>query len=261
LGAFWGGGLKTIFIFDFKFNLFSMNKKFYIDWDGRLYPLKKWIRENHQLINGYIYEQKDITHRIEDKLEQLGWNSIYYDVNHWQILTLSDEIGDQYKVNNPKITSNLKSINIQESKNLSSNLNNNNLANKLKQDYNRRSRSNLNGFGSFDDFLRWYSELNKVCYYCGLSEENSRFIVLNGLLKSKRFPENGILKRGKARGYYLEVDRKNPENNYSSDNCVLACYFCNNDKSDVFNSKEYIDFYQDRKNYLEELVKKYRKNE
>ncbi len=82
-----------------------MNKKFYIDWDGRLYPLTKWIRENHQLINGYIYEQKDITHRIGGKLEQLGWNSIYYDVNHWQILTLSDEIGDQYTTINPKIIS------------------------------------------------------------------------------------------------------------------------------------------------------------
>jgi len=132
---------------------------------------------------------------------------------------------------------------------------------KLKADYNRRVNNNINGFESFDEFSTWYSGLKKECFYCGLDEETLRFIVMNGLLKSKRFPENGVLKRGKARGYYLEVDRKNPEKYYSTDNCVLACYFCNNDKSDVFNSKEYIDFYQDRKNYLEELVKKYRKNE
>ena len=64
-----------------------MNKKYFIEWEGQLRPLKKWILQNNQLINGYVYNEKDITHRIEDKLEQLGWNSIYDDVNHWQVLT------------------------------------------------------------------------------------------------------------------------------------------------------------------------------
>ena len=82
-----------------------MNRKFFIDWDGGRYPLLKWIRENHQLINGYVYVQKDTPQRIEFILKQLGWNSIYDNVNHWQILTLSDEIGDQYTTINPKIIS------------------------------------------------------------------------------------------------------------------------------------------------------------
>lgn len=64
-----------------------MNKKYYIQCEGQLIPLKKWIKENHQLIIGYVYDQKDITHRIEDKLEKLGWISIYDDDNHRQILT------------------------------------------------------------------------------------------------------------------------------------------------------------------------------
>jgi hypothetical protein len=137
---------------------------------------------------------------------------------------------------------------------------NNSLFKKLKADFNRRLKNDMNDFESFNEFLNWYLELKKECSYCGLSEENSRFIVLNGILKSKRFPENGVLKRGKGRGYYLEVDRKNPKNKYSSENCVLACYFCNNDKSDVFNSNEYVDFFQNRKFYLEDLIRKYNKN-
>jgi hypothetical protein len=82
-----------------------MYKKYFIEWEGQLSPLKKWIRENHQLIIGYVYDQKDITHRIEDKLEQLGWNSIYDDVNHWQVLTSSQAMNSKYSNEHPKTTS------------------------------------------------------------------------------------------------------------------------------------------------------------
>jgi hypothetical protein len=76
-----------------------MNKKYFIEWEGQLRPLKKWILQNNQLINGYVYNEKDITHRIEDKLEQLGWNSIYDDVNHWQILTLRESTFNNLFIN------------------------------------------------------------------------------------------------------------------------------------------------------------------
>ena len=56
----------------------GVNKKYYIQCEGQLIPLKKWIKENHQLIIGYVYDQKDITHRIEDKLEKLGSKSVHY---------------------------------------------------------------------------------------------------------------------------------------------------------------------------------------
>ena len=131
---------------------------------------------------------------------------------------------------------------------------NNKLILKLKSDFNRRKKAGLNDFESAQDFFNWYLSQEKKCAYCKISEEEVRFIVINGALKSKRFPENGILKQGKARGYYLEVDRKNPDKGYSKDNCVLACYFCNNDKSDVFDYYSYQKFFQRRKEFLQELI-------
>ena len=131
------------------------------------------------------------------------------------------------------------------------------LLKKLKSDYQRRLKNNLNEFKDFDSFKIWYLAQDKKCSYCNISEEDVRYIVMNGILKSKRFPENGVLKQGKARGYYLEVDRKDAALKYSSENCVLACYFCNNDKSDVFDFKSYTLFFQNRKNFLLDLIKRF----
>ena len=63
-----------------------MNKKFYIDWDGRLYPLKKWIKSNFEKIEGYEFVEDDTTHIIQNKLIKLGWNSTYDETKNQQIL-------------------------------------------------------------------------------------------------------------------------------------------------------------------------------
>jgi len=86
-----------------------MNRKFFIDWDGGRYPLLKWIRENHQLINGYVYVQKDTPQRIEFILKKIGWISIYDNVNHWQILTnnkpnqVSNHLNSNEAISNPRL--------------------------------------------------------------------------------------------------------------------------------------------------------------
>lgn len=74
----------------------SKNKKFYIEIEGleggfNLFPLKKWIRDNHKLIQDYDYNVEDITHRIEDKLIKLGWYNYFDEVNNIQILSKSKE--------------------------------------------------------------------------------------------------------------------------------------------------------------------------
>ena len=121
---------------------------------------------------------------------------------------------------------------------------------KLKADYSRRKQRGLNSFQDFADFEDWYNTQDKKCYYCGLKESESQEIVMHELLKSNRFPQKGKLERGKSRGMWLEVDRLSPKENYSRTNCVLCCYFCNNDKSDVFHGNEYKKFMKDRLGYL-----------
>lgn len=70
------------------------------------------------------------------------------------------------------------------------------------------------------------------------------------------------------RGRLLEIDRKDAANTiYDKNNCVLACYPCNNAKSDVFGheafeeianaiKKEWLKMAK-KKKLLDEIIKKY----
>ncbi|MDD4822007.1 MAG: hypothetical protein PHI48_05550 [Bacteroidales bacterium] len=127
---------------------------------------------------------------------------------------------------------------------------------KLKADFSRRKNDGKDSFGDFESFHEWYKKKEKVCHYCGISESDCQEIVMTGKLTSNRFPQDGKLFRGQARGMWLEVDRRKPKENYSEGNCVLACYFCNNDKSDVFDEKQYMEFKSNRAEYLRKLVKR-----
>ena len=127
---------------------------------------------------------------------------------------------------------------------------------KLKSNFNERKRKGLNGFNDFEDFQSWFVSQDKNCYYCGVKEHEVQQIVVQGLLTSNRFPLNGKIMQGRSRGMWLEVDRIHPKEKYSRENAVLCCYFCNNDKSDVFHGLEYKKFFQDRAGYLRELIKK-----
>ena len=110
-------------------------------------------------------------------------------------------------------------------------------------------------FKKLEDFKTWYVNHPKTCHYCSLKEEESQEIVHLGLLTSKRFPFEGKTRRGVFRGYWLEIDRKNPDGPYSEENCVLSCGFCNNDKSDVFSDTQYLEFREDRVGFLRRLLK------
>lgn len=124
----------------------------------------------------------------------------------------------------------------------------------LKNTYNSKVRNDANGFENFEDFFDWYHEQELVCQYCGLKEEEMQEISMTGILISKRFPQNGIVGQGTSRGVWLELDRIVSTGLYSRDNCVLCCYFCNNDKSDVFNGDIYKNFFQNRVTFLRQLL-------
>ena len=78
-------------------------------------------------------------------------------------------------------------------------------------------------------FYTWYAtqyeQQQGLCAYCHLPGDTQQHY-------GKYFREG-------RRGKRLEVDRIESKESYSPGNCVLACYPCNNAKSDVFSYHEY----------------------
>lgn len=78
-------------------------------------------------------------------------------------------------------------------------------------------------------------EFNKMldkttCSYCGISLAQIEELGKNGKLNNKR---------SDTRGYTLEIDRMLPNLEYSKENCCMACYWCNNAKTDEFSPEEF----------------------
>lgn len=76
------------------------------------------------------------------------------------------------------------------------------------------------------DFLNWYGLQLKKCVYCGILEEQLRFISVS--FKNKE------IKR-------LTIDRKDNNVGYLTDNMVLCCFRCNSTKSDFFTFDEMLN--------------------
>jgi 5-methylcytosine-specific restriction endonuclease McrA len=114
------------------------------------------------------------------------------------------------------------------------------------KDLYKRLENRGSSFKDYEAFKKWYYSQEKKCHYCGITEKETSEIVEKGLLTSKRFPK---------RGARLEISRKNPKVDYSEKNCVLTCYYCNNDKSDIFDEKQYKAFFQNRAKFLKDLLK------
>ena len=71
----------------------------------------------------------------------------------------------------------------------------------------------------------WFTNEEKKCYYCNLSEDD---------LDSLNNQYGHINKRYPKRGKVLEIDRKISSVSYLNiNNLVLSCYWCNNAKTDT----------------------------
>lgn len=85
----------------------------------------------------------------------------------------------------------------------------------------------------FADFHSWYTAQERKCFYCDITEAEIKQLLDAGLLTTKR-----IDKRGKN----LELDCRRPEAAYDDlDNLTLACYWCNNAKTDTFTAPEFVE--------------------
>lgn len=76
------------------------------------------------------------------------------------------------------------------------------------------------------DFVNLLS--TQRCHYCDISIEE-----ITKLSEKKRLYSKN------ERGWSLEIDRRNSNYEYTPDNCVMACYWCNNAKTDEFTEKEF----------------------
>lgn len=98
-------------------------------------------------------------------------------------------------------------------------------SNIISRKWNKKLRKQIKW--SKKDFISWYINEPKKCSYCGST-----------LKEIQAFYKTSKSKRKLTRGKTLEIDRK-IDNSYSRKNCVFACYWCNNAKSDEFSIKEF----------------------
>jgi hypothetical protein len=82
------------------------------------------------------------------------------------------------------------------------------------------------------DFINWYNSQEQKCYYC------SRNL--------KQIQQDNHYHRTNK----LTIDRKNNDKGYTLDNIVLACWICNNVKSNLFNEIEMLIIGNTLKNIL-----------
>lgn len=93
-------------------------------------------------------------------------------------------------------------------------------------------------------FFEWYNRQPRVCIYCGIEEYKLQKVF------DKDF---GNLRTKRGRGSSLELERRDTSSNlYNEENCALACYLCNNHKSDLITEDEHRRFFATKiKEYLD----------
>ena len=87
--------------------------------------------------------------------------------------------------------------------------------------------------GKFQDKFQYADFLKLLavqkCHYCDITEE----------IIGKLIAQNKMYKKKVTRGWTLEIDRKKPNLEYTYDNCVRCCYWCNSAKTDEFDDVEF----------------------
>lgn len=105
--------------------------------------------------------------------------------------------------------------------------------------YYSTNKLKLSGFEGRQDFIDWYLHeiyfLENKCHYCTTSILDIRKLLNAGLITGRKVRGEGF------RGPNLEIDKMDPTGVYERRNCVLSCYYCNNDKSNTFDYETYLD--------------------
>jgi len=96
--------------------------------------------------------------------------------------------------------------------------------------YNRKKNLGLKKI-TFKKFYDWYIKQSQKCHYCHISQNEIDELFRRKLVRTSRKV---------TRGRRLELERIRPKIDYSRlTNLTLACYWCNNAKSDEFDDEEF----------------------
>ncbi len=100
------------------------------------------------------------------------------------------------------------------------------LVDRLQNYYMKQIFPTVFPYEDFKDFIK----SKKDCEYCHITEDKIKILIDNHQLNKKK----------DTRGWSLEIDRKKPNYEYTKDNCVWCCYWCNNAKTDEFSYDEFM---------------------
>ena len=101
---------------------------------------------------------------------------------------------------------------------------NSDLIKEIRDDYIRDFES-IFPLKDFENMLK-----TEKCHYCGITIK-----MVNDLVDKEQ-----IFKKKLTRGFVLEIDRIRPNEEYTKENSVMCCYWCNNAKTDEFTEKEFL---------------------
>lgn len=103
--------------------------------------------------------------------------------------------------------------------------------NELQNEIEKFRKNYISHFSKVFEEDKFYNLLDQEeCAYCRLTEKEIRVLAKGKQLHKKV-----------ERGWKLEIDRLNSNLEYKPDNCVMACYWCNNAKTDEFTAEEFME--------------------
>lgn len=111
------------------------------------------------------------------------------------------------------------------------------------------------GFADMNELAFWYVEQFKKqegqCCYCESKIADIKKLLEAGKIRARKVKGEG------QRGPRMEIERLDAiSNEYKPSNCALACYYCNNDKSNVYEAEDYKKYLAPaKKAYIEYLIK------
>ncbi|MBU0490056.1 MAG: hypothetical protein KKD31_19120 [Bacteroidetes bacterium] len=100
-----------------------------------------------------------------------------------------------------------------------------------KSDFKEFEAKYIANFSEFFPEEEFQKLLEKeCCHYCGITLQ-----TIEDLTKAGK-----IFKKQLTRGWTFEIDRKDSNFEYTPDNTVACCYWCNNAKTDEFTEEEFL---------------------